>query len=152
MSIVIKRLCFTNILFSRKEEERIQNLMEKYGGIEPSPQMKPAPEKKRSTKSDQDRHARHERIHTEESNYTDYRRGRRSPSGSRSRTPDRSRTPERSRPRSRTPELHHSSPYSSPKADKPPGIPRQHMTLAEKKRIEWERDRGKIFNKAVYVA
>mgnify|MGYP006890313797 CR=1 FL=1 len=65
---------------------------------------------------------------TEISYYTDgYRRGRRS----------RSVTPERS------PEPYHSSSAQdlSPKA--PAGIPRRHLTLAEKKRMEWDTQRGK---------
>lgn len=112
--------------FFRKEEERIRDLNSRYGPEPPT--LKPSPQRHKPPRSDPTTRLAQGRE-TEISNYTDNnRRGRRS----RSQTPERSRSPE-------VPS--HTSPVdTSPKG--PMGIPRRHMTLAEKKRQEWERDRG----------
>ncbi|XP_060602947.1 trichohyalin-like isoform X3 [Ruditapes philippinarum] len=113
----------------RKEEDRIKKLNSQY---DPEESFKKPPQRHQPTRSDPPatRQTRYDRGRdTENSNYTDgNRRGRRSRSPSDQRSPDRS------------PDLpSYTTPDTSPKA--PVGIPRRHMTLAEKKRLEWEKDR-----------
>lgn len=115
----------TDPFFSRKEEDRIRQLNSRFG---PEPTVKASPQRHKPPRSDPAPRLA-QGLETETSNYTDnYRRGRRS----RSVTPERERSPEPS----------YSTPVdTSPKA--PVGIPRRHLTLAEKKRMEWEREKGK---------
>ncbi|XP_045166612.2 trichohyalin-like isoform X3 [Mercenaria mercenaria] len=113
----------------RKEEERIKHLNAQY---DPGESFKKPPQRHVPTRSDPPatRQTRYDRgRETENTNYTDgNRHGRRSRSPSDQRSPDRS------------PDLpSYTTPDTSPKA--PVGIPRRHMTLAEKKRLEWERER-----------
>ncbi|KAL4226045.1 post-embryonic retina morphogenesis in camera-type eye [Mactra antiquata] len=110
----------------RKEEERIKDLNSRYAPDESrkiSPQRHKPPRSDPVTRLDRGRE-------TEISNYTENnnRRGRRSPSPSEQRSIERS------------PDLpSYTTPDTSPKG--PIGIPKRHMTLAEKKRLEWEKER-----------
>lgn len=113
----------------RKEEVRIKDLNTRYAPEEnrkPSPQRHKPPRSDPATRIDRGRE-------TEITNYSDNnnRRGRRSPSPSEQRSLERS------------PDLpSYTTPDTSPKG--PLGVPRRHMTLAEKKRLEWEKERGMI--------
>lgn len=130
MSVPVDSLFILFVNSCRKEEERIRQLNSRYAPAPPEITQKASPQRYRPPRSDQStRQTRPDLSRDNDtSNYTDgNRRGRRS----------RSPTPERS------PEVAlHSSPVdTSPRG--PLGIPRRHMTMAERKRIEWERERSK---------
>lgn len=111
----------------RKEEDRIKQLNARYA----PENVINVKDKRKGPRSDPaTRMTRHDPGRdTDLSNYTDGNRRRRPVS--RSPTPE--RTPD--------PPVHDHHLDSSPKGP-PPAVPLKHMTLAEKKRLEWERERG----------
>ncbi|WAR25367.1 CCD66-like protein [Mya arenaria] len=111
----------------KKEEERLKQLNARY-----NPEVILKPQRHKGPRSDPSAKMTRTDIGrvTDLSNYTDgNRRGRHSRSPSPEDTPD---VPSRHSPVDTSPKAH---------AKAPVGIPMRHMTLAEKKRLEWDRER-----------